>query len=279
MLNIFVPTDYSPVAKNAMLYAVNFALQTESSLILYHAMPAIIPVTEIPYENYYLDEQDETRVLKESFYNFLSKNNIDARSLKASFKVNTVISITDSIEEEAENQNADLIVMGTHGATGWRRFLLGTNTSKLLSKAHIPVLAIPQNFKFGPIYHIAYASDLNNIEEELAIITPYAKLFHAVLEILYFDYAFHSSEANILKADNAIKSNPYKNIKLSIKKGNIEKNLADQILNHLSTSSTQTVVMFREEHGFFDNIVMGSNSQQVVLKSGIPVLVVPRLNS
>src|ERR1043166_6251829 len=257
MLNVLLPTDYSPEAKNASLYAVQFARQTGSKLIFYHAMPAMIPATDIPYENYYLDEQEEKEILKESVLNLLRKHKIPARDVDFDCVVQTAMSITDSIEEEAGQKKADIVIMGTHGATGWRKFLMGSNTSRLLSKSKIPVLTIPAHYQFGPVYHIAYASDLENLQTELELIIPFAKNFHAVAEILYFDYAFSNSEHLLISAEKTIQENAYKNIKLTVKKGNLELNLAEQILHHLTLSRTQILIMFRGEHGFIDNLVMG----------------------
>lgn len=276
MLKILVPTDYSPEAKNAMLYAVQFARETGSRLVFYHAMPAMIPATEIPYENYYLDEQEEKEILSESLENLLNKHKIDHKEVKYECRVTTATSITESIQEQGREMGVDLIIMGSHGATGWRKFLLGSNTARLLAKSKIPVLAVPAHYEFGPVYHIAYASDLENLQDELNTIVPFAQFFHAVAEILYFDYAFSDSEKLLMGAEKLIRQHNYNNIKLTVKKGSLELNLAEQILEHLRFSKTQILFMFRGEHGFIDNLVMGSNSQQVVLESGIPVLVAPK---
>ena len=48
------------------------------------------------------------------------------------------------IVKAARAENADLIVMGTHGLTGVRRLMLGSVTEEVLRTVTVPVLAVPQ---------------------------------------------------------------------------------------------------------------------------------------
>ena len=50
---------------------------------------------------------------------------------------------TDEILRAAEEMNADLIVIATHGATGWRRYVFGSVTEKVLHQSSCPVLVTP----------------------------------------------------------------------------------------------------------------------------------------
>ena len=49
----------------------------------------------------------------------------------------------DQIVKVAEEENADLIVIATHGLTGWRRFIFGSVAERVVRLAHCPVLTIP----------------------------------------------------------------------------------------------------------------------------------------
>ena len=61
----------------------------------------------------------------------------------------------------AQKHNADLIVMGSHGATGIKEFFVGSNTEKVVRHSEIPVMVIKKRMeKFNPT-SFAFASDLN----------------------------------------------------------------------------------------------------------------------
>ncbi len=273
MLSILVPTDYSPEAKNALHYAYQFAIYTNSSLVLYHAIPAIIPVSEMPFENYYLDEPEELQMLLDSYENTIREIGQDPAKVKVSVKVDSQNEINFGIEQAFKSNNCDLVIMGTHGASGFRKVFWGSNTAKLISHADFPVMAIPGNYKFEPIYHLIYASDLKTLEEELEILVPFANVFHAVLEIFYFDYAGPESEKLMLDAEKYLRSHPYKNLTLNIKKGNSQLNLAENLKRQINYGNTQLLIMYRGSHTWLENLLIGSNSQKMVLDSGLPVLI------
>lgn len=276
MLKILVPTDYSPQAKNACLYAYEFARYTNSSLVLYHAMPLPIPVTDIPFENYYLDEEEEKHLLLSSFKELVLSHNLDPEMVETMAAVSANNQIASGIQEAFETHECDMVIMGTHGASGLREIFLGSNTARLISQARIPIIAIPEHYRFEPIYHLIYASDLVNLEEELDIMVPFAKVFHAVLEIFYFDYAGPESEQLMLEAEKYIKHHEYKNITLNVKKGNLMYSLSENLRKQINPGNTQLLILYRAEHSWLDNLMLGSNAQKMVLNPPIPVMIMPK---
>jgi nucleotide-binding universal stress UspA family protein len=273
MIKILVPTDYSPEAKNAMLYAFEFAMYTGSSLLLYHAMPNVIPLTDIPFENYYLDEAQEQDLLLTSFQKLITDNKLNPAQIKVEAVVDQQNLVHVGIEVCCKKHQCDLVIMGTHGASGIKKIFLGSNTSQYIANASMPVIAVPSSYRFEPIYHLIYASDLRNLNEELGILVPFAEVFHAVLEILYFDYAGPESEQIMIDAKTLLSTNNYKNIKLNIKRGNIHLSVAENLKNHIDAANTQLLVMVSGEHNWFDSLMIGSNAQQMVLEPKLPILV------
>lgn len=51
----------------------------------------------------------------------------------------------NTIAEFATDHGCDLIVISTHGRTGFRRFVLGSTAEVVLRHSHVPVLTIPRN--------------------------------------------------------------------------------------------------------------------------------------
>jgi nucleotide-binding universal stress UspA family protein len=278
MLNILVPNDYSPEAKNALRYAVEFAAQTNSQILLFHAIPEVMPLNEIPYENYYADELDEENLLMESFQNMAKEENWPAIKTPKTL-VNFSNRVSDGIQAAFEEFKADIVIMGTHGASGWRKYVLGTNTSSLIAEANFPVLAIPANYGFKPIYHIVYSSDLMNLSSELDFMVPFAKIFHAVLDIFYFDYAGTESEKLMLDAEQYIRSLNYQNVKLSVKKGNLELSIDEQLRKNIDETNTQIVTLFKNKHNWMDDLLLGSNSRKMAMQSPIPILIFKKAES
>jgi nucleotide-binding universal stress UspA family protein len=276
MLKILVPTDFSPEAKNAWLYAYEFARYTNSALLLYHAIPLPISVTDIPFENFYLDEQQEIDLLHESFNKYITSHHLDPKLVNVKATVSSNNNIAIGIQDAFKSHGCDMVIMGTHGASGIAEVILGSNTAKLITQAKIPIIAIPATYKFHPIYHIVYASDLVNLADELSVIIPFTKVFEAVLEIFYFDYAGPESEQLIFEAENFINSQNYKNISLEVKKGSIQLSVAENLKNQLNISNTQLLILYRAEHSWLDNLLLGSNTRKLVMEPSIPIMILPK---
>ncbi len=85
----------------------------------------------------------------------------------------------------------DIVVMGTHGASGITELILGSNTASVIEKAPVPVLAIPANAVYTGINNVVYAYDeiksgLPSFQRLLAICRRYLilKLLCFILLIL-----------------------------------------------------------------------------------------------
>jgi nucleotide-binding universal stress UspA family protein len=276
MLKILVPTDFSPEAKNACLYAYEFARYTNSTLLLYHAIPLPIAVTDIPFENFYLDEQQEIDLLHDSFERLMLQHQLDPKMVEVKACISSNNNVSTGIQEAYKKHQCDMVIMGTHGASGISSVILGSNTASLIAQSRIPIIAVPYNYKFQPIYHLVYSSDLENLEEELSVIVPFAKVFQAVLEVFYFDYAGPDSEKLMLNAEQYINSLAYKNISLLVQKGNIHLSVAENLKRQLNPANTQMLILYRSEHSWLDNLMMGSNTRKLVMEPSIPMFVLPK---
>jgi nucleotide-binding universal stress UspA family protein len=137
---ILVPTDFSEPSIEALELAIELASRFSASVTLLHAqeMPtyvfpdAVMPVTPQVVAELEKSSKDELE-------------RIAGRVRAAGIPVNTktVLGPNDGeICRFAEEMNADLIVMGTHGRTGLRHVLLGSVAEKVVRRAPCPVLTV-----------------------------------------------------------------------------------------------------------------------------------------
>jgi nucleotide-binding universal stress UspA family protein len=124
--HILCPTDYSEPAASALEHAGAVAGWYKARVTLLHV--CVGPPAEA----------DRVRLLREA------ATAREAAGAPAPFEV--AIAEGDparSILSEAERLPADLLVMGTHGTSGFKRFILGSVTEKVLRQAPAPVLTVP----------------------------------------------------------------------------------------------------------------------------------------
>src|SRR6185369_6790344 len=121
---ILVPTDLSPFAETALDYALLFRRQLGSRITLLYADEPSFTVNFPEYPlGYYIDNAPDARLHMQDRLRELAL-------LKAPMGGIETMVIDDSparaIVMTARGMEADLIVMGTHGRSGWRRALLGS---------------------------------------------------------------------------------------------------------------------------------------------------------
>ena len=116
-----------------MAWAIDLAKENRAELLLIHVLPPPTPIYEVESA---LSPQTESAML--DLKKKVEKKNV---SVKRLFLKGT-ISIDKQIVRATKSLQADLIVMGTHGRTGVSRFLIGSVASRVIARAHCPVLVV-----------------------------------------------------------------------------------------------------------------------------------------
>uniref|UniRef100_A0A7C3UZV1 Universal stress protein n=1 Tax=Desulfobacca acetoxidans TaxID=60893 RepID=A0A7C3UZV1_9BACT len=141
---ILVPTDFSEPAKAAFQTAVELARHFSSQLLLVHAVPPV----PVPYEPMISPAPsfDITSYLQELINGSKQTLETYAREhVPPGVAATTSVSAGDpafEILRLAQELEADLIVIATHGRGGWRRFLFGSVAEKVVREAECPVLVV-----------------------------------------------------------------------------------------------------------------------------------------
>ena len=169
---ILVPIDFSPFAMNAARYAVHVAKQKQAEIVLVHAFfnPIVSPWG---YDNTYIYPSSVTDALHEieehatrGMTKFVSelRQYMEEKEL---FDVTLTTRLVGGIAEEtilelAESDNFDLIVLGAKGKSR-SDYWYGSVTAKIMQKAKIPVLAIPEKsvYKDEMFKRIMYATNFD----------------------------------------------------------------------------------------------------------------------
>lgn len=136
---ILVPTDFSEYSKQALSYAEMLAKPFEAKIVLIHVIDTVSYVVS---ESVQWTTDVSTRV-QASVQPMLDGLVRDAqkRGVVAESRLSQGVPY-DQIVKTAENVNADLIVMGTHGRTGMSHVLLGSVAERVVRLAPCPVLTV-----------------------------------------------------------------------------------------------------------------------------------------
>ena len=135
--HILVPVDFSQDSEEAVGCAIGLAQQFQARLTLLHAIyvPEAAEVNMAAYLDKIQSESDQLMAA-------CRKRVEDAGVTVDSLVVRGVPS--HRITETAQEQQADLIVMGTHGRTGLRHMLIGSVAERVVRHASCPVMVVPR---------------------------------------------------------------------------------------------------------------------------------------
>lgn len=137
---ILAPTDLSKLSRAAVRYALEMGRDQNAAVIVYNV---------INEEGAWFDKDDRLNPAsallpqqKERLHEFLRDNFAD---LLGRVEVTELVGAGvpyNKIVQTAEEEKVDLIVMSTHGRTGFEQVLLGSVTAKVVARAPCPVLSI-----------------------------------------------------------------------------------------------------------------------------------------
>jgi len=144
---IILATDFSDISKDASYYALQLAHAFKAELIALYAFD--IDVWKVPSKHLTIGGLDKISGSQEQARQ-RGKDALKKLADSLDLDVETIFAEGDpghEVVRVAEERKADLIVLGTHGHTGWKRFTIGSVVEFVVKHAHCAVFAIRPNEK------------------------------------------------------------------------------------------------------------------------------------
>jgi nucleotide-binding universal stress UspA family protein len=138
---ILAPIDFSDFSNNALDVAADLASRLGAGLILVNVVPAI---PDLPEGVSIFKEGEYDQSLHDAAAKRLSElaAGLSAKNIKVRTEIGTANEVGMEIVRIAEDEHADMIVIATHGLTGWRRIPFGSVAKKVVEEAECPVLVL-----------------------------------------------------------------------------------------------------------------------------------------
>jgi nucleotide-binding universal stress UspA family protein len=270
MVNILVPTDLSDLSKIAADYAIKIANKLDANVTLLHVLRVVSPV------RFKLQKQ-----LKALEKELISKTELDmirvmkpvARHAKFSDPLRYHVAIGSpfekAVKKEARKLRSGLIIMGTHGASGLKKVVLGSNTTSMIAISAIPVLAVPEDATFRGFRNIVYATDMRNLKKELKLLIPYAEIFGSCIHIIHVAASGKDVADIEEKMEQVIEKCGYDkivNIVLA------DTDIDDAIAQYVSINKADLLAMFTHNPTFYEKLFDRSCTRRMAFHSRVPLL-------
>jgi nucleotide-binding universal stress UspA family protein len=175
MKKIIVPIDFSEHSEYALEAAANLAQKYDAELLVLHMLELSNAI--LTADSSALNEEAVfyLKLAEQKFEAFLDKpylENVNVTPIVKHFKV------WSEVNDVGNEHDANLIIMGSHGASGVKEVLVGSNTEKVVRHADIPVLVIKHNPILFDFENGVFASDFSedSVEPYLKARTTFDKL-------------------------------------------------------------------------------------------------------
>ncbi len=197
---ILVPTDFSACAQNAVDVSIELAVRANAHIVFQHLIADRYGNLHVPKQDREADGREvadpmigKARSKLDELVAAAARLGISAQSLLVINKGN------DRIENYIKPLDIDLVVMGSHGASGIREWIIGSVTQRVVRHAEAPVLVVkhrPEKIKFDSIL---FASTFHDDPfDALTIPVAITTLWKGTIHLLYIGLEKdHQSKADI----------------------------------------------------------------------------------
>ncbi len=271
MKTIIIPTDFSPVATNALHYGIDMAKSIQASILLLHVYQVPVSFTDMPVV---LVSVDELRKGSEERLEHLKKEveHITSGAVKV-YTEARLGNVTDELETLCEKIRPFAVVMGSKGASGIEKVLFGSNTLTAIRHLTWPVICVPPGKSFGTgIKKIGFACDFSNVVQTTPthFIRDFVKEFHAELHVLNVDYHNRHFKPETPE-ESLLLHTMLEDVKPSyhfLEHRDIE----DGINEFAEKNNLDLVITIPKKHKLLEGIFRTSSTRQLVFQSHVPVM-------
>jgi nucleotide-binding universal stress UspA family protein len=271
--NILTPTDFSATAHLAIEHSAFMARLSKATLHLLH----VIKISEFTYT---INNPAAIGNDIKDIENFsLQKLNEIAEQLciKYGISVNTLISKgnpAEEIEIAVTNYNIDIVIMGTHGASGFNEYFIGSNAHKTIKKCHCPVLTVQVDSKKIGFHDIVLPiENTHHSLEKVNKTIDFAKLYASKIHLLGVHHKIEGATEKqfelMLENVETVISHAGLSYDRTIVKGD---NLAEQTLKYATKNNADLIVVLTDHESELNDSLLGALAKQMVNHSKIPVL-------
>ena len=254
MKNILAAIDFSDCSVNALEHAVSIAVKGPFAVHMVWVNNPSVTKTTI-YSDASSELIDE---VKNQFEKLILKYQAEFPGIKIDYIIREG-KVYREIIDEAKELESLVIVMGTHGASGFEQLWIGSNANKLISISNIPVITVRAGVNVsGTLSRIILPIDSTlETRQKVPFTVMLAKLFDAEIHIL------------------ALYRTQVKNVRLRIDE------YVEQVVEYLEEEEVKFVsksidanlisIMTEQETSPY-NLLIGPYAQQMVNSSPFPVL-------
>lgn len=281
MKNILLPTDFSENAWNATLYAINLYKEESCRFFLINSYDV-----NGYFEGSVMDPVPAKEELEKHKANSEEKLNRLCEVIKKGFsnpnhkfkRIALNKTLIDSINNELNLHEFEVILIGTQGTTGAYEVIFGSNTIQILNEIkNCPVLAVPSNVSFQFLQEIVLATSykIKHSKEDLNYLIQLAKQNNSAIRLLHIEESAGlsiSQKHNKHLLESCLKEIPHSAHSLA------HVSIPIGIYCFTESRGSDMIVFINKKHNFLEKLLFKPLYKDLGNYSRIPLLVLHRSN-
>ena len=269
MKTILVPIDFSADSINALEHAIKFANAVKANIRMVHVQKSKnfkVPKYFIDFERMYSNNVDDYfKVILEKYkpkimlgFDYVVRNG----------------KVYREIVEQAIKDDAYLIIIGTHGISGFEEFWIGSNSYRVVSNAECPVVTIRNGYLRKTIKKIVLPIDMTiESRQKTNLTVEIAKFFNSEIHVVSVKETntpavVEKIERYVVQTTEYIKKKGIKCVNDSL----LGSNITESTIEYAISVDAELISIMTEQVSSTKNLWLGKYAQQMVNHSPIPVL-------
>jgi len=270
MNKIVVAIDFSDCSVNAFLHALSIAQHCGTSIVL-----VWVEKTNAEKEKFSDAPLTPSVGPQKALEGMVAKYQPELPNGEIAFSIRRG-KIYKEVTAEARSINAMLIVVGTHGASGYEEFWMGSNANKIVAASQCPVLTIRGGVNISrPLKRIVFPVD--NAEEtrqKASFVAYIARKHQAEIYVLkLYTSKMKTLRRNVdLYSSQVIRYFEEENTKWRVDKVEVVGNISKATIDYARAVDANMIAIMTEQETTTANIFLGPYAHQTVNHSPFPVL-------
>lgn len=274
MKSILLPTDFSENSWNAIKYALNYFEKSNCHFYLLH-VNSLSNLTSFDTAYIPTSEELQTKLSKKHLRQFLKRilQELPHNKKHRFYTLTDYNFFIESIRNYVQEKKIDIIVMGTKGATGIKKFIIGSNTGDVITKVHCTTLVVPENAKFNNLNEIAFPTDLA-LSYHIQTLQPISEVldkFNSFLRILHINKKKENLNKDQLKYKELLEDyfNGFKHSFHFLTSDKIE----DAVQCFVKSRGIDMIAMVAKNLNYFQQILFLPTIEEISYHTDVPFLV------
>lgn len=272
--SVLVPVNFSGLAADAYQFSLHLGAELSATVHLLYCVtpPPGVTTHADMFESILEDLRNSAGQTLAAF----REEGIERAKLARLPVVTTSVSVgrlSECIGRTIEQEDVDLVLIGTHGVQNvWDR-LFGTNAAFLAKQLEIPLLILPPGTRYRPFRSVCFATDFR--DRDLKLATRLNKALFPFLPNVHFLHVLHPEASEPAEGIGFFRrafERPGSGVAATFTTVT-DRDITDGVFGYLGTHEHDLLVMVKPDLGWWKRLVFHSETSETAKKTPIPLLI------